>query len=206
MPSTPRRRFTLFDMMLLIAATAIGARSLQIIWSFLNVSHFASPLDKRPFLGVLVRVPHALGAAVPLVSAWTFAMPALWMRGPRQPFHRLVLQPGLAACIAAASALVLSAIFRIAEVAAIAVSQGQPISFGDMGIWAFLCLAFIEQPSGVGITVAAVWSWLILGRRWRPQPTWIDRMGRVLGVYWLMMIFWIIILESLMLTRVVTIA
>jgi hypothetical protein len=206
MSPVPLRRLSLLDVMILIAATVIGAQSLHVIWSLLNVSHLASPLDKRPFLGVLVRAPHAISAAAPLIAAWTVALPALWICQPRPRFRRLGLQPGIAACTAATSALGISALYRIAEVAASAVSQGQPISFGDMGIWALICLDLIQKPSGVGIAVAAVWSWLILGRRWRPQPTWIDRLGRALGVYWLMMIFWILLLESLMLSRVVTIA
>jgi hypothetical protein len=206
MPRAPLRRLTLLDVMILIAATAIGARSLHVIWNLLNVSHLASPLDTWPILGVLVRAPHAIGAAVPLVAAWTVALPVLWIRHPRPPFHRLVLQPGMAACTAATLALGISALYRMAEVAAHAVSLGQPVSFGDQGIWALICMDLIQRPSGVGIAVAAVWSWLILGRRWRPQPTWIDRLGRGLGVYWLMMIFWILLLESLILARVVTIA
>jgi hypothetical protein len=206
MSPAPLRRLTLLDAMILIAATAIGAQSIHVIWSLLNVSHLASPLDNRPFLGVLVRAPHAISAAVPLIAAWTVALPALWICQPCPPFHRLVLQPGMAACTAATLALAISALYRIAEVAAHAVSLGQPLSFGDRGIWASISLDLIQRPSGVGIAVAAVWSWMILGRRWRPQPTWIDRLGRALGVYWLMMIFWILLLESLMLSRVVTIA
>jgi hypothetical protein len=206
MSRAPLRRLTLLDVMILIAATAAGAQSLHVIWSQLNVSHLASALDTRPFLGVLVRAPHALGAAVPIFAAWTVALLALWMRRPRPPLHRLVMQPGLAACTAATLALGISALSRFAEVVAFAVAQGQPVSFGDEGIWASLCMDWIAKPSGVGIAVAAVWSWQILGKRWRPQPTWIDRLGRVLGVYWLVMIFWVFLLEYLMVSRVVTIA
>jgi hypothetical protein len=192
--------------MILIAATAVGAQSIHALWSLLNVSHLASPLDKWPFLGALVRVPHAIGAVVPVIAAWTIAMPALAIRRPRPPIHRLVMQPGTAACITATLALGISALYHFAEVAAFALGNGQAVQFGDPGIWGSICLDLIQRPSGAGVTVAAVWSWLILGKRWRPQATWIDRIGRVLGVYWLVMIFWVILLEYLMVARVVTIA
>jgi hypothetical protein len=118
----------------------------------------------------------------------------------------MALQPGMAACTSATLALTISAVYRIAEIVVTAVSLGEPLSFGDRGPWAWICLELIQKPSGVGIAIAAVWFWLILGKRWRPQPTWIDRLGRGLGAYWLMMIFWILLLEFLMLSRVVTIA
>jgi hypothetical protein len=33
--------------------------------------------------------------------------------------------------------------------------------------------------------VMAAWAALILGRRWRAEPTWIDRAGRCCGFYWI---------------------
>jgi hypothetical protein len=116
------------------------------------------------------------------------------------------MQPGWAAGTAATLALGISALNRIAEVIAFAVAQGQPVSFGDEGVWASICMDWIAKPSGVGIAVAAIWSWLLLGKCWRPQPTWIDRLGRTLGVHWLVMIFWVFLLEYLMVSRVLTIA
>jgi hypothetical protein len=42
---------------------------------------------------------------------------------------------------------------------------------------------FLCSP-GVGIAVIVAWSVLWANRRWRPEPSWIDRTGRLLGVYW----------------------
>jgi hypothetical protein len=36
----------------------------------------------------------------------------------------------------------------------------------------------------MGITVSAVWIVLWLIGAWRPEPSWIDRAGRVVGIYW----------------------
>jgi hypothetical protein len=39
-----------------------------------------------------------------------------------------------------------------------------------------------------GYAVAAAWLTLAIGRRWRPEPTWVDRSGRAIGFFWLLMI------------------
>jgi hypothetical protein len=39
-----------------------------------------------------------------------------------------------------------------------------------------------------GFSVAVAWLTLTLGGRWRPEPSWIDRMGRVLGFYFIAII------------------
>lgn len=36
-----------------------------------------------------------------------------------------------------------------------------------------------------GFTVAVVWLLLALSGRWRPEKSWIDRLGRLLGVVWI---------------------
>jgi hypothetical protein len=36
-----------------------------------------------------------------------------------------------------------------------------------------------------GCTVAAIWLLLVLSGRWRPERSWIDRLGRLLGVVWI---------------------
>jgi hypothetical protein len=33
--------------------------------------------------------------------------------------------------------------------------------------------------------VVASWVALALARRWRPEPSWVDRAGRALGAYWI---------------------
>ncbi len=42
-----------------------------------------------------------------------------------------------------------------------------------------------EGRPGIAIAVAVAWSVLVLARRWRPEPTWVDRTGRVLGSFWI---------------------
>jgi hypothetical protein len=34
-----------------------------------------------------------------------------------------------------------------------------------------------------------VWSILVLSGRWHPEPGWIDRVGRALGMFWILIGF-----------------
>ncbi len=45
-----------------------------------------------------------------------------------------------------------------------------------------------ENANAVGLTVAVGWIVSWLSGRWRPEPSWIDRMGRIFGVYWITMV------------------
>ena len=45
-------------------------------------------------------------------------------------------------------------------------------------------LALLVQLA-VGPAVAAAWMVQALAGRWRPERSWVDRLGRVLGAYWI---------------------
>jgi hypothetical protein len=41
--------------------------------------------------------------------------------------------------------------------------------------------------------IAGAWTLLALSRRWKPDPGWIDRLGRLLGSCWIgWMLFWML--------------
>jgi hypothetical protein len=44
-------------------------------------------------------------------------------------------------------------------------------------------------PPLTGFAVIGSWATLFLGGHWRAEPTWIDRVGRLLGAYWISAIF-----------------
>jgi hypothetical protein len=37
----------------------------------------------------------------------------------------------------------------------------------------------------VGFAILGGWVALVLSGRWRPEPSWIDRAGRIIGVTWI---------------------
>ena len=110
---------------------------------------------------------------VPLTPALIVAR----LRAPRPPFRHLASQPGFVASIA----LCLAAIIIV-----------------DTDL-IFFELAFMPPVVGMLLPGAAVLvSWLILlaARRWRPEASWIDRCGRVVGAFWVATIPWSIWLTS----------
>jgi hypothetical protein len=43
----------------------------------------------------------------------------------------------------------------------------------------------LQMPRWAGFVVAGAWIALALAGRWRPERSWIDRLGRAIGVFWI---------------------
>jgi len=41
----------------------------------------------------------------------------------------------------------------------------------------------------IGLAVATAWLTLALTQGWHPEPAWSDRLGRILGVCWIILFF-----------------
>jgi hypothetical protein len=102
---------------------------------------------------------------------------AFRLRRPKPIRRRLARQPGMAAILPVATAWMASApwlimwFFSSSEATAYA-------GFG-MNLSIFVVLA--------GFGVAIKWSMLLLSRRWLAEPGWIDRLGRLVGVAWMVL-------------------
>ena len=48
-------------------------------------------------------------------------------------------------------------------------------------------LVIFLPPPLFGLAVLASWVTLVAGRRWRPEPSWVDRLGRALGLLWVLL-------------------
>jgi hypothetical protein len=162
------RRFGLGDVMILIAALALGLALAGPAFIIIADGIRSAPRNHfRTFAGA-VQLGRFLNIIV--LNFLFFFIPAcliLRLRRPRPPLRTLVHQPGFAAC-AAPVAVVLAAL---------------PLAF-------FTPSGLAEQVIAIGgqaLSVAAVplaWLSLIATRRWAPEPSWIDRLGRILGVLW----------------------
>jgi len=95
--------------------------------------------------------------------------------GPRPRFRRLARQPGIIAALAAALALTLAGI-----------PFGLLFWLDESPYEIFLLLAVATYP---GLAVLVAWMTLLVGRRWRAEPSWVDRLGRTLGVFWILAAF-----------------
>ncbi len=165
---TLRRRFTLLDAMILIAATAEG---------YALDSALRKPL--APHVGDSGLVLFAYAAAMAtayFLSCWTFAVLILRLRSPLPSIRRLRRQPGL---ISSLVAMLLWAVYGC-------------LAIWDRAIWAryrvsshWIPLERDEVVAAIalhaGWVVAAAWIALVIARACRPEPSWIDRAGLNLG-------------------------
>jgi hypothetical protein len=171
--SDPRpRRFTLLDLMVLLAAAAPGLALLRP-----SAPSVSSAFGWTPWLDVTLPgtdwVTRGLGGpgftmdllidctnlVLPFLAIETVAILALrWVR-PRPPWRQSVRQPGQAACAAATLGLL-----------------------ALLGPWPPGIRLAPLLPGGLA---AGAWLGLAATRRWHPERSWIDRAGRALGIAWL---------------------
>jgi hypothetical protein len=129
----------------------------------------------------------------PFASIVTMALLFLRLLQPRPSVSRLARQPGFVSCLAASLVLFVGGSITFSGVSRNSALPWRGLFFSDY-------FAYLLQPferAAVGFAVAASWLVLIVGRRWRPEPSWIDRCGRAVGAYWIMLVPIVRIGESL---------
>jgi hypothetical protein len=196
------RRFNLGDLMILIVAVEIAMLVSRNLWQGLTTGPGAYYWEVTPFRLLLAASLSAF--ATPM----TLACLACRLRRPRPAWRRVAILPGTAALVVCA---VLFA-FRIVEVVIglslpevalptyhqiATIPIGEAISlviirpFGGNGVIGHIeplgCFGVLTTSfaSPCGPAVAAVWLFLALSGRWRPERSWIDRLGRLLGATWI---------------------
>jgi hypothetical protein len=166
----PRPRpFTLGDAMIFIIGLALG---LAVARPAISLIVDAVRSDHGWRVGTLARVV-SLGRMcnIVLLNFLVFLLPSILiarLRRPLPPLRAIACQPGFMVC-ALPLAVVVGAL---------------PLSlFAFSGLTAYV----IETAGLVLVVGAAPVSWVVLKltHRWRPEPGWIDRTGRVLGVLWM---------------------
>lgn len=182
--AAPDRPFGIGDGLILVAATAAGlgltravapALSLDDLWEFLTTPPRGlwDPFYLDALLELVVLV------LTPMLMAWTPACLLMRLRSPRPSRRRLARQPGAMACLFATSVCAIEVGFLAARLAWDADSYQWPRDY-------FKAVLLGSFP--LGAAVATCWATLILGGRWAPEPTWIDRLGRLLGATWLVVV------------------
>jgi hypothetical protein len=174
---------TIVDGMILVAGIALGiwVSGMNLIPSLKTMATItpdvwaADPVWLTCHWGSLV-----LRHTQPMAAVLTLAMLLLRLLPLRPDFRRLSRQPGFAACSAASIAICIGGGLNYATTTATFVSGFETLGY----TW----VALFPKGSEPGIAIAACWALLALGRQWRSERSWIDRLGRLLGVYWLAMI------------------
>ncbi len=179
--SAPRRRFTLLDGMILVAATAVGYALVHVLERLIGEGDFLSLIREawtgREFakMALLLYL-----VALPVLAAWTVALIPLRLLKPRPRSRRMARQPGLMAGIAASMAIG----FMGLVVGIMSVSMSWLIGGLDQVV---MLQGVLMLPASLGLAVLVAWTTLLLGRRWRAEPSWIDRLGRIIGVAWVLL-------------------
>ncbi len=156
---TPARRLTLADAMILVAATAAAMAMARALAPKAPPRGAARLLDWYVLFALLI--------------CWTVALFAVRLRRPRPPLRRLALQPGLLATATATTALAL-----LGPLIAMERHAGSRPNLESN----FLVILIILQ---VGSAVGGAWLALAVSGRRRPEPGWIDALGRLVGAAWL---------------------
>ena len=198
MQRTPPRRFTLVDAMVLIAATAVAfawPREIQGGRIFDLINLFARAPGGRPGADeFLTQIARLMVVPTPLALSWGLALIALRLSQPRPDSRRLSCQPGMIACCAASSVYAMELVGL--SIACLLSSRRQgprfPVTVASM-IGHVDFLIEISTVGAPGFAILTCWATLAIGRRWRTEPDWIDRTGRLLGAWWIALIpvnFW----------------
>jgi len=172
MATQPPRRFGVLDGMILVAALAVASLSIHPALGLL-LEQDGLGMDPELRLGTLPRM--VVQVTEPTAAALTVAFLLIRLRRPRPRFRRLMRQPGMAAGIAAASAMMVGVLLIPAVFALVGVPAWE-------GLYRGWFLTIFEPAGGA---VAAVWLFLALARVGRPEAGWIDRLGRALGGFWI---------------------
>lgn len=186
MGSRSLRRFTVADGMILVAAAGVAA---MVVRDYLERLEFLGMIN----MGRYLPKPWMrwVNGSIPVAGALSSALLICRFLSPRPRRRRLWLLPGMTPPLA----VTLGSAQVFAESAYKAVVDWQQAprrGAGGMTYPYFLnqfevhCQAVADF---VGFAVVTNWLVLALGGRWRAERSWVDRLGRALGVYWIALFF-----------------
>ncbi len=174
------RPFRLGDIMVFVAATAAAFAIFRGLSPGINFTTFGGFGEQWLFIWM-----HQI---VPFPAMWSLALFAIVAFDRGTPRRRKLRHAGTVACCAAVVALALTTLVAstfymlhfLEEIRVI------PKIFSH-GRNAHALPPFANTPMEeiVGAAVLGAWSAMAASGRWKSQPSWIDRTGRVLGVIWI---------------------
>jgi hypothetical protein len=132
---------------------------------------------------------NAIELLPPLLFAGSLAVLAVRLRRPLPLKRWLFWQPGASACGVASTALVVAGSLYLAANGLSYLSGGRTPAFLSRQIQEDLMPEHLTAAAtAIGYGVAGTWIALATKRRWRPEPDWIDGLGRLVGVGWIVMV------------------
>jgi hypothetical protein len=161
------KRFGLFDAMVFTMATAVGLGLARAVVPELTSQPFKELFSSTDQASIV-----ALALAVPCIACWTLTLVGICLLRSGTPRWRRMRQPGFVAGIA----LILSVTLGAIPWVMLLLNGAGGIDGQDLVLLA---------PLQVGPAIMTAWSIHLLSRRWRPERSWIDRLGRALALTWL---------------------
>jgi hypothetical protein len=179
------RPFRIGDAMVLVAATAVAfALYRHGGYHYTAFSTFGGTWEAWIFFW--------MQRVVPFPSLWSFAVFLISARDARHGRRRARRYCGVVAAHAATLALaVVSLISSGFYLVHLLEDQAAIRKMFSHGTGSHHWSPFLNGPLEeiVGATVLGAWSALVATRRWWCEPSWIDRLGRALGFFWIALLF-----------------
>ncbi len=200
MSTAPRRPFSLLVAMFLIAATAVGLGAARGMHDVLrDATDMDASLLAEPVGPYLLEAARWSALGYPLLVAWTIALVLLLFlpRRFRPSIKSLLERPGATACGAAALAVAIETVNVITLAVALMANIGTVLPSAVMARFLVMAVTpYLGVNLGMpGLAVTVAWTGLALSGRWQPEPNWLDRAGRLIGLAWVaLMVFqpWLI--------------
>jgi hypothetical protein len=169
MTQRPLRRLTLADLAIVIAGTA-GALLLLRMAQQAQVS--------SPVLFATTPIHRAYYSTAPFLLCGAVSLIIARLLRPRPSLRRVFWQPGTIACtVFLFWYAVYWAILVVTKWRLLKLGPQTTLNFTPFDIRLTLSMSLLG-----GFLLATSWATLAVSGRWRPEPSWIDRSGRVLGV------------------------
>lgn len=115
-----------------------------------------------------------------IALAWGFALLLIRLRAPRPRWRRLTRQPGFVASTIAIGSIPVALLQALGWVLIrLEPALSRTSDFYSPEWYWGSATEMIPAP------IVGAWLALALSKRWDPEPTWVDRMGRGLGLFWI---------------------
>ncbi len=185
MPTRPGRKLTIRDILILIAAVGVGLAWMRHFQnceaggeSYPYRDDASSVLTFRYRAEVLSWWLESLGYCLKVVAVGVLGLLVLHTPRPRRRLRYLTRSPG----VVAGGAVLLTLSFDVGRAGyeiLEGVTSGRP--YDDVLQFSYLYMS----SEHAAIAVGSAWALLALSGRWRREPGWLDLLGVVLGVFWL---------------------
>jgi hypothetical protein len=176
MKTSTLRNFDRLDAIILVAASAAGFALIRVIGLGFSKHRFLVAVPAHYVIS-----ENLISATVPFLTSWTLAFLVIRMRRPRHPLQSIFRQPGTLACIAASLGLVYEFLWMLLIGLVLGIPRAYMKGFLPGAWW-----LFGSYITPVFLWVAGAWLTLAIGGWWRSEPSWVDRLGRVLGLGWIL--------------------